>query len=261
MNEQGGVKFSRPPVRTVVLTLFFEPLNSLLVSHLSPLRESLRDDYPIVDERPPLPPQVSSRDSSATDDPFVIPYVSYSARNDSGHIAVQSDRIMRAWSFSDADRADDYPGFDKLLEGLISALEKLQSTVAQETGDTIVITGAECSYRNELPQSSSEQTLVGVTTRWALPYVDGNSASYTYAGLRLELQDPQDDGYRALIALDADEVGAPVLDISAKYEVLEPSADAKDDGLGKLTKAHDKVLSLFFDYTSEAMRANWGVSK
>lgn len=253
--------FLQPPVVSVSLTVFFEPVESLQASHLSSLRERWKDHYPNLAELPPLRPRNrgGNEASLVPIGSWPCPYVMFSSEDDESSIAIQSDRFIRSWSFR-ADRAPSsaYPGFKEIRKDLVQHFEEFQRTLRAELSQELLITGSECDYLNLLDsEMPPEQLMVGVTTKWSATVDAPVSSAVTYGGVRLHLCDADElDGCSVTLRLDVDSDG-PMLGIESAYELSDDGSDAAVE-LGGLDRAHEKLIYTFLEYTSDEMQNKWG---
>lgn len=250
------MRFETPPVRTVVLTVYFNAIRGLQVSHLAPLRQRWREDYPNVAELPPLRPLRRGGDEAdliPVDGAWPFPYVMYTSRNDQQMIALQSDRFVRSWSFD--SEGDPYPGFDSLFADLREKFSEFRAVLSDELEQTASISGYECHYINELGDWDPHATLVGVATRWNGEVSNSTLPPSHYAGLRFHVDDAEHSELRSEISLDLEEDEAPVLGVSVR---LYEKAETDPESLSGMTFAHRKALDLFLEFTSLEMQESWG---
>lgn len=254
------LEFDRPPVVSVSLTVFFEPVNGLQASHLSSLRERWRDHYPNLAELPPLRPRNRGGDEATLVpiESWPCPYVMFSSDDDQSSIAIQGDRFIRSWSFNAEDAGDDlYPGYEVMRSDLAQHFDEFTKTIESELEQTVVITGSECDYLNLLDNDiPTESLMVGVMTKWSTDVEDPVSSALTYGGVRLHLcESPELEGCAVTLRLDVDR-DAPTLGIDSAFELSENEGDVVD--LGGLDRAHEKLIDAFLDYTSDGMQVKWG---
>lgn len=253
--------FTDPPVVSVSLTVFFEPVESLQASHLSSLREQWKDHYPNLAELPPLRPRNRGGNEAALVPigAWPCPYIMFSSEDDQSSIAIQSDRFIRFWSFSPAvTEPAIYPGFEEIRADLVEHFDQFRDTLRAELDQEIVLTGSECDYLNLLKEMPAERLMVGITTKWATPVDTSTSTAITYGGVRLHLCDTdQLEGCAVTLRLDIDSDG-PMLGIESALELTEAEAADDELELGGLDRAHQKLIETFLEYTSDEMQKRWG---
>lgn len=257
-----SVAFTDPPVISVSLTVYFEPVEALQATHLSSLREAWRDDFPNVAELPPL----RSRNRGGEEASLVpigawpCPYVMFTTAGDESSIAIQSDRFICSWAFPTGDAPSTYPGFQDIRARLVSHFTEFSETVRREVDRELTLTGSECDYLNLLDNNLSvEELMVGITTKWSTRVSHAVSAAVSYGGVRLHLCNDDDLlGCTVNIKLDVDnDDDGPVLGISSFFDLPSEGEDA-DLPLGGLDRAHDRLIATFLEYTSDEMQQSWG---
>lgn len=256
--QTGKVRFTKPPVRSVSLSLFFQSVPGLQVSFFSSLREAWKSDYPNSAELPPLRPRNRGGEEAVivpVSSAWPFPYVMFTTAGDQESIAFQSDRFTRTWTFSPDG---EYPGFEALAGELALRFEQFSDVVKSETGEDVKVTGSSCDYSNTMPTDlTGPELLVGVVSKWTTPAGTLPGLNAEYAGVRFHLcGDDELDGCSINVALDWDEDGA-YLGIESSFDVddLESQDTPR---LGGLDRAHDKLIATFVEFTSDAMHSEWG---
>lgn len=253
-----SVRFGRPPVQYVALTVYFEAIEGLQVSHFSSLRESWRSEYPETAELPPLRPRNRGGEETAVvpiAQAWPFPYLMFSTADDVETIAIQSDRFTKTWTFSPG--ANEYPGFDALSHDMEARFGQFLEAVNKETGQTVQPFASECLYRNSIDGWSAEELMVGIATRWEVQVVKPPaSLNAAYAGVRLHTRSDKDiPGCAVTLSLDVDEDGS-VLTLESDYM---PSDEIELHGrLGGIDVAHDNLIRKFVEFTNPEMHAKWG---
>lgn len=256
-NEKVG--FTNPPVKAVALTVYFEPIVGLQVTHLSAFRQGLREAFPNSAEMPPLQPVNRGNDETKllpVNRSWPFPYVLYSAPNEESGVAVQNDRFVRSWAFSD-EAGSGYPGFEHLYTTMQEQFDRFAEVIRSEVQQEVILTGSEAFYANTLPDMTDSDLLVGIATRWS-GEPEQRTLKTRYSGIRLHLCDDDDlEGCSINLAVDRDDDGVQ-LNIEVGYSLPE---DGGDDGfeLGGLRHAHDHVITTFMNYTSAEMKEEWGM--
>jgi hypothetical protein len=264
MTEAGReerVTFASPPVRVVVLTIYFRSLETLQPIHLSRLRELWRDEYPSTGTLPPLRPHPNSAahiDDIESDVPsWPFPYMIFSTADEDQAVAVQSDRLVRTWQFKEGE---SYPGYEALAADLGDRLEQFSTVVRDELGRDIEVTTSECYYANELPDLATVELLVGVASGWSSTVPDSGELPPThYAGVRMHIDDPDFPGTHVQLNADVDEEGS-TLSITSRYSA--GGGDGEDSSrdtppMGGLELAHAALIHAFMQFTSDDMKSVW----
>lgn len=252
-NASDPVKFLKPPVRRVELTVYFEASDAVQGSHVAPLSRIWRETYPVVTEHPPLPPDDEPSENISVlnaNSHWPIPFTRYSSVVDRRSVAFQRDRFEVRWDF-DEESGSPYPGFDSLLTTMQQEFGVFSGILA-ESDLSLHITKAECRYVNRIPGISAAQLAVGVLTDWqgsACAQADDSD----YVGIRLHSRpgEKDDNNCSSLLAVDRKEDGDPALSIFVTH------AGGPDD-LGGIANAHAELIATFLRYTSEEQHRMWG---
>lgn len=248
------IRFERPPVRAVELTLYFDEV-PLKLTNLAPLLSTLTMLFPVVEERFAQMPWVL--EGSNEPSPFIeegsttfpFPWLSFS--NDDGHsISFQGDRLQLRWEFED-ERT--YPGYIQLRRELEAELERFGKHVAASTDQTLQIRRARAEYENTMPTHIA--WIVAQRTRG----LDENDAPEKLDGLARMSSGGQfafeGDGLETLVdfaAVSHDDSGRLSLrgTTTADGETLDP--------LGALDVAHGFLLDCFSTLTTSDQHDSWG---
>lgn len=239
------IRFERPPVREVALTVFFASVDALSVTALVPLLTEWQRNYPSIEETFPERPRRLDTDAvRPLRSRWPCPLVT--ASDGTGNsVAVQSDRIIRRWAFSEGR----YPGYNQLaaeLEPRLQELAELCSTI----GTPLVQEGASCEYRNEIDRFTSRQQAVGILTDW------GDQASSPkiladFLGMHLHFHVEDCSVYATINGADEEEQFTLLLE-------SETDSETGNEPLGGLQRAHDALVSTFLQLTSEEQQREWG---
>ncbi|SDK10589.1 TIGR04255 family protein [Nocardioides sp. YR527] len=254
-----GARFVEPPVRTVILTIFFRPVDALQVLHLSRLRELWRDRYPATAGLPPLRPHRRAGAPDGEDDDAIwpFPYLIFSTADERDAIGLQNDRFVRSWVFEEGAR---YPGFDSLYEDLVGRFQEFRAVVDEEIDEEVVVTHSECFYANELAPNSIPETLVGVASQWQGSAGGATLPDSHYSGLRMHIDDTGVENCTLELMLDI-ERDSTALNLSSRF-APPLTDDGKIEGVpdndGGISFAHEAVIQSFLRFTSDAMQKSWG---
>lgn len=247
------VRFERPPVNHVHLTLHFELDADLQVSHLSSLRELWRNNYPRTRERAPLP-----RDESdavrfmGRHSVWPFPYLSFQSGDRS--IVIESNKFALTWTFGDG--ADEYPTYANLRAELAARFDEFAATVAKEVEQAPRVTAAECQYYNQFADESLARVIGYVLTGGKVDLgSDADHADVDYQGFRRHVTANSNSRMvDVLIGVDApDEPGAVELFIEATHYVRDGEYE-----LGGIDIAHDVLIDTFIDCTRPDQQERWG---
>ncbi|WP_157508686.1 hypothetical protein [Luteipulveratus halotolerans] len=247
------LRFENPPVRRTNLALRYEATGHVQASHVAPLRSLWRDAYPNVDEQVPTPPsegpqaiRLSGRGTT-----WPLARTTYSTSDGQRSIEFQGDEFGIAWEFSEDS---SYPGFEELVRELEERLADFEKTLRDEAGISLVITGAECRYENVIDGVDVAGLATGVLTGWT-GTPGGHLPGAGYVGVRIHAcADEDSHKCSSYLAVDGDVGDESIFSISVSRNV----DSSEESTLGGMRDAHDELIELFVQYTSEEQREAWG---
>lgn len=252
LNASDPVKFLKPPVRRVELTIYFDASDAVQASHVAPLSQIWKEMYPIVTEHAPTPPGDESSDNISVlnaNSYWPIPFTRYSSEVDRRSVAFQRDRFEVRWNF-DEESGAPYPGFESLLATLRQEFDVF-SGVLHDSDLTLSIKKAECRYVNRIQGITAAQLAVGVLTDW-----QGSAGSQVddsdYVGIRMHSHKEvsANRSFSSLVAVDKDD-SDPTLSIFVTH-----MGDSEE--LGGIVHAHAELIQTFLRYTSAEQHIKWG---
>ena len=161
--------YDNPPVVEAVLGVQFDRLPGFKNAHLGAFWKSLDvDEWPVVQDVPPLPSQFERFESAArwakgvqlqlTQDPACRLQI----KNKDGDrmIQVQNNRLHFNWL---GESGGGYPRYERVLEGLVSVLRQFVGFVEQEKVGDFRPNQWEVTYINHIPQG----TVWNTSSEWS----------------------------------------------------------------------------------------------
>lgn len=136
--------FRKPPLAETVLSLQFEPIAGLTTAHLGLLWQRFREQLPLIEEQPPLPPVVEkfgppapSQVEVTVEEKPPVPRLWFLNQDKTELIQVQADRFIHNWR--KIEGLELYPRFVGPIR------EKFRSAYAacNQHGSAVAITGGE----------------------------------------------------------------------------------------------------------------------
>lgn len=248
------IRFERPPVRTVELTLYFDEV-PLRLTNLATLLATLTSSFPLSTERFALMPW--TLEGSEEPPPFIdegsttFPFPLLTFSNEDGHsVSFQGDRFQVRWEFGD-DRT--YPGYLQLREELMQEFERFTTHVASSTEETVQIRQARAEYENVMPNNIawiSAQRTRGVDDLAEPERLTGLTRMHT-GGQFTFTSDPFETKVD-FAAVSYDDLGRLSLrgTTGANGEVIDP--------LATLDATHGHLLNCFTTLTASEQQEAWG---
>ncbi|RMB85760.1 TIGR04255 family protein [Streptomyces shenzhenensis] len=257
------LSFVRPPVHSVVLSVFLQPLSKLRTLDLAPLRVEWRHQYPELQELTPLPSWGPQEPESVQ---FVqsglswpMPMCVFVTESGDRRIRFQYDRFVFSWHFQ--PDGSGYPGFEALKAELSEKFERFSKLSHEAVGEIPEVKRVSVEYVNNLLGMTAHEAMAGVLTGWkaecAFPF-----AKPDYSGFRVHYCEYEENpSIGVLVGVDS-AVGEGVEDEIPDSSNLSLSAESDiesdSDFWGALDDAHDVVTGVFEKVTSQRMRQGWG---
>lgn len=257
-------EFEAPPLVEVSLGIQFNAIPALRPIELGALRDAWREAYPLVQELPPLPPQIESETPG-------IPAVQFSlgvpqarlwflTATQSQLIQIQNDRFIVNWRQTPDDA--EYPRYTSVREAFQARLDDLIEFVEQRNFGSIRVTQVEATYINAIDPPPG-QTKLGDLTRVFRHW-------HSFEGHHLA--DP--DQARAAFAFAIPDLGLPPVRMYVSADpAIRPDgkpahfltmtvrgapADVdRDAALRFLDEAHGHLVHSFAELTPELMHKEW----
>jgi uncharacterized protein (TIGR04255 family) len=266
--------FTTPPVSESVLGVQFDTLERFLAPHLGLVWTEFRDQFPDVEEHPPLEPVFETFAEGGPSLPmpgfqlqFVVkpptPRVFLINRAKTELLQVQRDRFLHNWR--KMQEPDIYPRFEQRLETFEAGYRRLEQLVAREQLGAIVPNQCEIAYINQIVRPD-EMTAFEVYERLF--------GSFTKSLVLPELEKPEDARFMFRFVIRGS-TGAPVgrLIVTAEpawradgtsiiqLTLLARGKPSSSDLAGVkdfLTIGRNHVVKTFANLTSEEMHREWG---
>jgi uncharacterized protein (TIGR04255 family) len=169
--------FLKPPLVETVLSLQFKPLEKLTVAHVGLLWQRFRQEFPHVEERPPLPPMFEKFGPPSTPEPEVsitekppLPRVWFLNEDRTQLIQVQADRFIHNWRKTFG--ITPYPRYEPIRDKFRAEVDILEQFLNEEGLGSLDINQCEVAYVNQIEPSGvwdRHGELHRVLKYWVLP--------------------------------------------------------------------------------------------
>lgn len=150
-------EYARPPVIEVVCGVRFAAIEQFKAIHLGLLWERLRNDFPNVEEQPPLAisiEQLEMPSAQIQEFQFVtqppLPRVWFLDQQGNGIIQVQRDTFLHNWRKLKPE--DRYPRFQNVVASFKTHLELFAAFIEEQGLGTITPIQCELTYVNHIPE-------------------------------------------------------------------------------------------------------------
>ncbi len=256
--------FTDPPVVEVALGVQFRPLFGLRPIELAGLRERWRDDYPIVQEQPPVAPAIEGAAFGPPSVQFIVgPALQtrlWFLSNDQAELVqLQHDRLTVNWRQISTDSA--YPRYPSVRDVFERRWGDLSEFVTERQLGVLSITQVELNYINAIDPGAEELGRLERFLRNWQPATQHHLGDPEQARLALVFGVPGvgSDPVRLYVAVDPAQRpdGQPVLFLTLTIRGA-PADETLDGALRFMDEAHGHIVRSFAELTPETMHTEWG---
>lgn len=257
--------FALPPVVEMALGIQFRPLFAVRGITLAPLRERWRDEYPGIEEQPPLAPGIEGGLAPGLGLAIGFgpaPSVRHWFVSDDGSnlIQVQNDRFIVNWR--QGNSAAEYPRYDRMREVFERRVGEFAAFLEEQQMGTLDVVQAEANYINGLPVEPGEEGLLGRLLRsWGgTPGHHLGDPEQARIALSFAIPDVGHPPVRMHVAVEPAQRpdGTPVLFMSLTARGT-PAGSSISETLKFLDEVHDHLTQSFIELTPETMHSTWGL--
>jgi uncharacterized protein (TIGR04255 family) len=213
--------FRRPPLAETVLSLQFEPIAGLTAAHVGVLWQRFREQLPLIEEHPPLPPLIEKFGPPSLESVEVtfeerlpVPRMWFLNQAKTELIQVQADRFIHNWR--KIEGLEPYPRYEPIRDRFRGEVSILEQFLKDEGFAAPVVNQCEVTYVNHIETSGvweAHGRLDKVLRNWSPP----TKGSF--------LPVPEDGGARLRFVIPG-EAGKPV---GRFHAVLQPAWKKADN--------------------------------
>lgn len=151
------IKFGNPPVTEVVCGVQFAELKHWHSQHFGLFWTSLKDTFPLVEEKQPIGPAIEGPLGPAAPPRIefmsnVLPRVWFQDENKSMLLQIQSDRMLFNWRKT--EREKKYPSFDVVIAEFEKYFAQFRNFVAKNNIGDVVAKQYEVTYVNHITRAN-----------------------------------------------------------------------------------------------------------
>ncbi len=150
--------FRKPPVAETVLSLQFEPIAGLTTAHVGVLWQRFRQQLPLIEEHPPLPPVFEKFEPASPaqlevtiEEKPPIPRVWFVDETKTELIQVQTNRFIHNWRKMEG--MEPYPHYEPIRDKFRGEVAVLEKFLSEEKLDPIAVNQCEVTYVNHIEPS------------------------------------------------------------------------------------------------------------
>ena len=150
--------YENPPVIEVVCGVHFEPPNGFTLPFFGAFWQTIRDQYPVTEEKQPLAPvieRVKPGEDAVTQigniilEPLPLPRIFFIDHTKNWVLQLQRDRFLHNWRKTDENSV--YPRFPMVFERFSTAWSRFSEFCDSEKMGTIKLLQLELTYINHIP--------------------------------------------------------------------------------------------------------------
>lgn len=257
-------EFDAPPLNEVVLGIQFQPPTNYQQIQAFQVWELFRQEFPLVREHPPLPPQFETFGLPA------FPQFSFNIGGGPVHdrfwftqegerqlIQFQQDRILHNWRKVDPHQTN-YPRFESIISQFEAEIFKLEKYLVELGNARLIVTQCELSYINHIVLPEDDETFL--PQKW-FSYVEENqSAVDEFASMiKKILRDASGKPYGRLYresGTGIDKFGRKILFLNLTVRGL-PSSDSVADALMFIGTHRQIIAEEFINSTTLTAQQTW----
>jgi uncharacterized protein (TIGR04255 family) len=266
-----GLKFDNPPVRLVMLNLWFKPLKKLQTLDLAVLRTMWRDAFPQIHEMSPLP----RWDSTSSDVTFLteeggwpMPACLFMNFKGDREILIQQDRLVLTWRFS--EERSEYPGFKFLLAQMDQYYRDFIGAVEEAGINRPRVERVALQYVNEIEGVDHQDAVEALVLERSIELSrNSRSVNSVYLAKHFCGTPENEDVTVQMTVLEGQRVDAESSDEDRNDDDhgtlittmrVEGHADVESGGNApdRLAAVHDAVIERFAEFVGPSLRKLWG---
>ncbi len=253
------VRFKNPPIDEVVIGAYFDPpLTALRSEHIGLLWSRLREEFPTVEQRPPISSAVQGQEAILTFDTefMTMPRYWFVSEDEVTLIQVQKDAFLLNWR----RRNSEYPHYaENLKPGFDNYYRILEAFLKDDVGvEHPGIGRCELTYIDMIKPSEywqGPQDTSGVIRSFSVPdcafahdAVPVFSCAYRYN------VEPNLQLYVTIRSAESvNQRGSPLLYLEFKA-LGSPSGPAKSDADTWYDRAHEVIVAQFLNMTNKRVQ-------
>lgn len=262
--------YTSPPVTEVALGVQFNGIGGFLAPHFGVVWERFRDEFPVIEERPPIPASFETFGQNPT-----LPLIEFQVvaspmlrvffinRENTQLLQVQRDRFVHNWRKT--GEGDKYPRFERMIETFRASFQGFIDVVNALGLGPVTANQCEVTYLNQIPMQPGETASAAFDRlfgHFIMPLVleDLQRPEDGRFSLRYIIRGPQEAPVGRLHiaaepALRAD--GVPIVHLSL---VARGRPTTPDPGgtVEFLTLGRRHIVRAFSKVTSKKMQEAWG---
>ena len=262
--------FNKPPVTETILSLQFAPIAKMTAVHVGVLWQRFREQFPLVEEHPPLPP-ISEKFGPAIpsgldiriEEGPPIPRVWFMNESKTELIQVQTDRFIHNWRKMQG--SEPYPRYEPVRDEFRGEVATFEQFLEDERLGSLAVNQCEVSYINHIEPAGvweRHDQLERVLRNWShLPDAFLPNAEDVLARIRFVIRDSEGEQPigRLHVSLQSawkkvDQSPILVLNLTARGVPLRAGTEG---AFAFFDRGREWIVKGFADLTTPAMHKAW----
>jgi uncharacterized protein (TIGR04255 family) len=257
-------EFEAPPLNEVVMGIQFQPVPAYQQILSLEVWQLFRDQFPVVQEHPPLGAQFETFGLPSTPPVFPINFISGASHDrfwflselGNNLLQFQPDRLLHNWRKVEIE-GQEYPRFENIVKQFRTEMQTLEDYFGRLGAARLVITQCELSYLNQISLPDWEPFSPQEWFSFVAP--DEPRIDEFSCTARRILRDEQGRPYGRLYresVTGADRRGTKVLTLNLTARG-RPARDTIDGTLDFLANTRHMIANEFIRSTTPAAHRRW----
>lgn len=269
--------FSNPPINEVLLSVQFEPLQSLVVPEIGLLWQHYGDKFNHVEQHPPIEPIIERYGVREPRSPFpklelvsgssLLPRIWFLSESKSELLQIQQDRFIRNWRKISVD--ESYPRYENCIRPrFLEDFEDFKGFINDNNLGEIDVNQCEISYINHIYSDDvwqSHSEIGKIFNIWDSVFEERFNFEIQDAKLHFRCILRDDEGvFIGRVHVDAqpafranDDKPMFVLTLTARGRPLSNDID----GIMKFMDiGRENIVQIFSDITSDEIHKAWEIN-
>ncbi len=259
--------YDDPPVNEVVIGIQFTKI-AITGAHIGLFWQSVRDEFPNIEEQPPLEPKLESFQPPR----FSLPMFGFTSWPGSRHwlisedqvdlVQIQQDRLIYNWRRGPNNAS--YPHFEALQDKFWVVTDKWRSYI-ENIGQVIDLTQWEVTYINHILTPEGRPELAEVLSFWGaeLDQAMGGPADTGRMEVQRNLTEDGSPWARMYVSMTtgirSDQVPLIVVELTVRGP--PENEDSWSNTRNRILDARRQIVTAFDTLTTPEMHIVWGKRK
>ncbi len=254
--SKGRVKFKNPPVNELVMAIYHLPIIELKAQHIGRYWETIRKQFPICDQAPPIISAQGTLPPDAPGEIFPLPRFWFHSGVGTPLIQLQRDAFIFNWRSGDKTVYPHYEAVQKQFAAALSGYRKFLAAVLGHKLD--VVSRCELTYINMIVENSVWKNASSIGK--VFPPLAGLESIHTDSRELVGTNSSFTYKFANNLIVDSVVRIGRKADTQELAAIFELKAQGTPEGLGVdaihewFNSAHDATHDMFLNFTSQTMQ-------